>query len=638
MRIMKRFLTGLCLCCTLSGFAATEVDGIWYNFSDSTAEVTYQNRGKETPEYTGNVVIPGTVSNNGTDYAVMSIGERAFYDCSNLVSLHVPSSVTSIASDAFIDCDGLTEITLPFVGTSPESTGGVTFLTMFANNPALKKVTISEPCTTIPAYGFSSLPLALTEINLPNTITTIGHSAFAHCRELTSITIPEKVDSIGEYTFAYCDKLTSVIIPENVKSIGNFAFYNSYKLTSIDIPKNVTAIGKWAFGSCDSDSSSVTTSINVDSENANYSSEDGVLFNKDKTTLIRCPGGIAGNYTVPGSVTTIEDGAFTCCSTLTSVTIPPSVTTIESSAFANCINLASIDIPQSVIKAGSEAFERTKWMEDQPDGVIYIGKALYKYKGKMPENTTVKILEGTTSIGISAFDNCSNLVSISIPRSVSTIENAAFSGCRSLASIICSNPVPVSVSPGVFRDVDKSACTLRIPAGSMAAYQEADVWKDFNIVEISLNHLPDSCVVINGVAWATRNVDLPGTFADSESAGKFYQWNRTTAWSTTDPLTGSNGETTWDITYPDSVWNKEYDPSPEGYRVPTFDEIQRLVDYQKVSTEEIIQNGVKGVKFIDNFTGNSIFLPVIGTRSTDGSFTDSYSSRYRLHRLCFLCK
>ena len=125
----------------------------------------------------------------------------------------------------------------------------------------------------------------------------------------------------------------------------------------------------------------------------------------------------------------------------------------------------------------------------------------------------------------------------------------------------------------------------------------------------------DEGVIINGVKWATRNVDSPGTFAASpESAGKFYQWNRKNAWNATGPVTG------WNSSTPSGTsWAKANDPSPEGWRFPTVDEIKTLLDKEKVTNEWISKNGVNGRIFTDKTTGNSIFLPAAGTRDVIGN-------------------
>ena len=136
----------------------------------------------------------------------------------------------------------------------------------------------------------------------------------------------------------------------------------------------------------------------------------------------------------------------------------------------------------------------------------------------------------------------------------------------------------------------------------------------------------DKGVVINGVKWATRNVDDPGFFVkEPEDAGMFYQWNRQTGWSTTDPMKNSNGGTEWDnITPAGNSWKKTNDPSPAGWRVPTLKEIQTLLDTEKVRSEWTIQKGVTGRKFTDKATGKSLFLPAAGERNgTNGTLRDA---------------
>jgi len=189
-----------------------------------------------------------------------------------------------------------------------------------------------------------------------------------------------------------------------------------------------------------------------------------------------------------------------------------------------------------------------------------------------------------------------------------------------------SQPVDITLkySPNKSKWLDADAVTGDITAQTSGTGKTI-VWDCFadNVrtggfyFKIELPSQPEpECVWINGVCWATRNVDEPGTFVKNpEDTGMFYQWNRKTAWAATGAVTG------WDSTTPTgTTWEKANDPSPEGYRVPTLGEIQKLLDATKVASAWVTQNGVPGRKFTDIATGNSIFLPAVRYRlSYDGS-------------------
>ena len=182
-------------------------------------------------------------------------------------------------------------------------------------------------------------------------VTHIGTSAFASCISLASVTIPKSVTSIGDFALYFCSSLASVTISDSVTHIGASAFAFCTSLTNVTIPNSVTNIWDSAFISC-----TRLSAITVDVLNSVYSSVDGVLFNKSQTLLIEYPGGKAGSYTIPNSVTSIADRAFLYCSSLAHVTIPNSVIGIGWFAFDSCTGLTSVTIPNSVTSIGYQAF------------------------------------------------------------------------------------------------------------------------------------------------------------------------------------------------------------------------------------------------------------------------------------------
>ena len=381
-----------------------EVDGIYYNISETTATVTSGNK------YSGDIVIPESITFENSKYTVTSIGSGAFEGCSGLTSVDIPNSVTRIGSGAFYGCSSLTSVTIPNSVTSIEGD-------VFYECSGLTSITISNSATSIGPYAFYGCS-GLTSVEIPNSVTSIGDWAFNNCIGLTSITIPNSVTSIGDWAFQNCIGLTSITIPNSVTSIGDCVFQNCSGLISVTIPNSVTSIGSGAFSGC-----SGLTSVEIPNSVTRIGSGafegcSGILH----TIIINdifvfLPKGYIGHYSIPENISIINGAAFSGCSGLTSVEIPNSVTSIGYGAFYNCSGLTSIMIPNSVTSIGNSVFYNCSSL------------------------TSVTIPNSVTSIGSGAFEGCSGLTSVEIPNSVTSIEDGAFQNCYSIQKLYYDCPV-----------------------------------------------------------------------------------------------------------------------------------------------------------------------------------------------------
>lgn len=296
----------------------------------------------------GDVAVP-----NG----VISISCWAFVDNTNMTSISIPASVTTISIDPFARCTSLNAIYVDPDNLEYCEKDGVLFskdgkiLCVYPSGRT-GSYTIPDGVTEIGEEAFSECT-ELTSILIPASVTTIGRGVFHGCAKLTSVSILSSLTEISDNAFAGCWALTSISIPSSVTEIGSEAFAGCKALTSISIPANVTHIYYGAFSFCTNLTSisipaSVTqidwdvfedctslSAIHVHPDNPKYSETDGVLFTKDKKTLHAYPSGRTGPYTIPDSVTEIEDTAFSRYNSLTSITIPNSVTTIPRCTFAD---------------------------------------------------------------------------------------------------------------------------------------------------------------------------------------------------------------------------------------------------------------------------------------------------------------
>jgi hypothetical protein len=562
----------------------------WYSFNENQSALIKILPGNLPDGYNGfflssNAVDIATKGGTNSVDVCSSANWSASYDQSWL-SLNTntggsgKTTLTLTATENQTGSDRSAKVTISAVGFDPQ-TITVNQLTKVNVTPGGLKKIMSKNATTITKFTLSgtidardfktmrdAMP-ALTDVDLSE-VTIVAYSGTEGPLSPDYRTYPANEIPENAFPIASCrgqNYFKSFILPSLITSIGSSSFYNCKFLTSINIPASVTNIGLNAFGGCNA-------LINVDSANPNYSSIDGVLFNKNRTTLIHCPISKTGNYTIPSSVTSIIRFAFESCGKLSSITIPSSVTSVEELAFTTCSasinvdvnnpNFSGIDgvlfnkeqteliqcpasktgnytIPSSVCSIGSSAFGYCTGLTNVliPSSVISIGnEAFYHCSGL----TTITIPPSVIAIKINAFALCSGLKTISIPSSVISIEGWVFGGCRGLHSIYAYSISPINLyySYEVFTLVDKTTCTVYVPFGSKTLYATANEWKDFtHIVE-----MPGMFLSNNNISMGSNSGTAPIAISSISN------WTAISdqTWLTISPSGGLTGSNTITIT------------------------------------------------------------------------------------------
>jgi hypothetical protein len=527
-------------------YTVTSIDGYGFSEFRSLTKITIPNTVTSIGDYAFKKCSNLTTVTFASTSKVATIGREAFENCSSLTSIIIPSSVTTIGREAFENCSNLTSVTFA-------STSKLTAISdyTFGGCSSLTSITIPNSVISIGSGAFNYCN-SLTSITIPNTVTSIGSFAFDGCSSLATATFKStsKVASIGYMAFAGCCSLTTLAVPnsvttiemsafENVKNvtysgsaegspwgaltvngyvsngfvytnssqtyvtayigtgqsvtipgtvttIGNRAFYGCTTPTTVSIPSSVTNISITAFSGCNS-----LTAINVNTGNSVYASDGGMLLNKNKTTLITCPCGKTGSYTIPNTVTSVGIYAFSGCKNLTSITIPNSVTSIGYSAFSSCNSLTSITIPNSVTSIDDKAFEGCK-------NLASVNFA-----------STSKV----ESIGKNAFYGCEKLSSITIPKSVTNIGEAAFSGCSGLTSVsFDGNSNIETIEYDTFINC-KNLSSITIPNSVTSIGQ----WAFGNCYSLSSLTIPSSVTIIRPSAFDNCRALSSVTFASNSS-------------------------------------------------------------------------------------------------------------------------
>ena len=393
---------------------------------------------------------------------VTAIGAYAFRGAA-ITSIVLPASVSKIGEGAFCECSSLT--TLPSLGSLRTIDSRV-----FAYCTGLKEVSVPEGIEKLGNGAFNGCG-NMTAIHLPQSLRTIGNFVFVGCNQLLTIDIPNQVMQLGAYSFNECQSLTEVKLSDNISEIEEWTFARCPQLKTVHLPKNLQRMGDYAFFYCPQiEELSLSSTlmyispsalngctglrgITVESGNPNYLSEDGALFNREKTKLMLFPAqSDMMHYDIPATVTNIVAGAF-IGSKLKSITLPSALPAIGGGAFSGMSQLEDIVIPSSVTSIGSGAFNECTSLKEivVPDNVQSIGTSAFEDCSSLVK---VHLPEGLKRIEGGTFSKCSNLIEVNIPNGVSYIGMLAFNGCYILSNMQLSKEL-ISIDQGAFEGCQK---------------------------------------------------------------------------------------------------------------------------------------------------------------------------------------
>ncbi|MBR2460215.1 MAG: leucine-rich repeat domain-containing protein [Clostridia bacterium] len=367
---------------------------------------------------------------------VSRLSFSAFFACREITSVTIPGSVTSIAPNCFSECQMLGSITVSENNPVYKSANGALLSRdgerLFFCPPNVISFTVPNGVKIIEPGAFRACK-KLKRILLPQGLERIEADAFSTCVLLSDLTLPDSVAHIGASAFSFCRSLTGIHLPSSLITLGESAFNACSQLSEVIFPDSIEKIGEKAFNSCPR-----LSSFEISESCKNYSTVDGVLFNKDKTVLIACPQSKKGRYVAPRELKTVSGWAFYDCRSITSVSLPDTVTSIGVCAFMGCSSLRTFKIPKGMTSVADYTFA---WCSDLRTVTVSnmlqaIGQSAFSSCEKL---SAFVFPDGIESIGKDAFKSCTAITELVFPSSLRSIDEGAFSSCYALSSVILEN-------------------------------------------------------------------------------------------------------------------------------------------------------------------------------------------------------